>query len=210
MASKVFGIGLGRTGTKSLTQALNDLGFEVIHYPEDYGTLETLIEGHCQFPLLQECDGLTDITVSAFYAQLDRLFPGSKFILTVRDKADWLRSLEFHWRNYPTFPEVSATPLCERSLGACNAKTKTQIHGEILRLLRAIVYGCYEFNHARISYVYDLHYRNVLDYFQGRSEDLLVLDICAGEGWSKLCPFLAQPLVDKPFPIIRQESELRR
>ncbi|MEO0535928.1 MAG: sulfotransferase family protein [Cyanobacteria bacterium P01_A01_bin.123] len=210
MKPKVFGIGLSRTGTKSLTQALNDLGFKVIHYPEDVGTLETLIEGHCQFPLLEQYDGLTDITVSAFYAQLDRLFPGSKFILTVRNKADWLRSLEVHWRDYPSFPEAHSAQLCQRSLGTLNAKTKLQIHGEILRILRAIVYGCYEFNHARASYVYDLHHHNVLDYFKARSDDLLVLDICAGEGWSKLCPFLNQPLVHQSFPVIRKEAELMK
>ena len=36
--------------------------------------------------------------MAPFYAQLDRAFPGSKFILTVREKEAWLRSAEVHWR----------------------------------------------------------------------------------------------------------------
>ena len=34
---------------------------------------------------------------------------------------------------------------------------------------------------------------NILMYFQDRPEDLLVIDICGGEGWEKLCPFLDLP-----------------
>jgi hypothetical protein len=33
------------------------------------------------------------------------------------------------------------------------------------------------------------HDREVMEYFKNREEDLLVLDIAAGEGWEKLCPF---------------------
>ena len=33
-----------------------------------------------------------------------------------------------------------------------------------------------------------------------RFESLLVLDVCGGDGWEKLCPFLGKPIPDQPFP----------
>jgi 3'(2'), 5'-bisphosphate nucleotidase len=39
-----------------------------------------------------------------------------------------------------------------------------------------------------------------MDYFKDRPQDLLVIDVTAGEGWEKLCPFLGKPTPDIPFP----------
>jgi hypothetical protein len=195
---KVFGIGLSRTGTKSLTSALNILGIKTIHYPDDDTTLRELVEGNYNLSLLQHFDGVTDITVSPFYPQLDELFPNSKFILTVRNKTDWLRSLEKHWQGRPAFVDYNhQSPLYN------------EIHMNIRRLLRSANYGCYEFSAHRVSYVYDHHYQSVLNYFKNRPESLLVLDICGGEGWEKICPFLNKPIVPYPFPLITKQSALQ-
>ena len=183
---KVFGIGLSRTGTKSLTKALDLLGFNVMHYPTGKEVFEELTRGNYSFSLLQGYDGITDITVAPFYAQLDRLYPGSKFILTVRDKESWLRSLENHWSHKPAFDD----------------RPGRETRMKIRRFLRAAVYGCYVFNRDRMSYVYDLHYKNVVEYFERRPESLLILDIVAGEGWEKLCPFLNKPIPHVPFPLV--------
>jgi hypothetical protein len=191
--SKIFGIGLSRTGTKSLTRALNMLGFKVAHYPDDEITLKELMAGKYNFSLLKDFDGITDITVAPYYAQLDKLFPDSKFILTVRDKESWLRSVEAHFGK----PVFEGTPSNENTM-------------LLRRLLRVAVYGSYSFNEERFSYVYDLHYKNVTEYFKGRPESLLVINICEGEGWDKLCPFLKEPILDKSFPFMYKKSELKK
>jgi len=189
---KVFGIGLSRTGTKSLTLALNILGTSVIHYPDNAATCHDLMTGNYDFSVLQDFQGITDITVAPYYAQLDKLFPGSKFILTTRDRTDWLNSMEAHWQNKPILED-----------GKIDA-TKMQIR----RFLRAAVYGTYTFDRERLSYVHDLHHRNVLEYFRDRPQDLLVINICRGEGWDKLAPFLKQPLPTRMFPIMDKKSKL--
>jgi hypothetical protein len=189
---KVFGIGLSRTGTKSLTMALNQLNFKVIHYPSDQTILNELESGNYNFSVLKEFDGITDITVAPYYAQLDQLFPDSKFILTVRDKDSWLRSIEAHWSGKPV---LETAPDNE-------AKMKLR------RLLRLAVYGTYVFNKERLSYVYDLHYKNVIEYFKDRPDSLLVINICGGESWNKLCPFLNLPLLNEPFPSMQKKSIL--
>ena len=37
-------------------------------------------------------------------------------------------------------------------------------------------------------------------YFANRPEDLLVLDVTAGDGWEPLCQFLGMPVPERPFP----------
>ena len=50
------------------------------------------------------------------------------------------------------------------------------------------------------------HIKKITDYFSGRPNDLLVMDICAGDGWEKLCPFLGKDIPDIPFPHVNKSS----
>lgn len=190
--TKVFGIGLSRTGTKTLTKALNLLGYDVVHYPIDEVLFHELTGGTYTLSLLNDFDGITDITAAPFYAQFADAYPDSKFILTVRDKKSWLASLERHWHGKNIFEDV---PGMETTL-------------KLRRFLRAATYGCYTFNRERMSYVYDLHHKNVTDYFKDRPGSLLIFDIAAGEGWEKLCTFLNEPEMEMPFPWVKSASML--
>lgn len=84
---KIFGIGLSRTGTTSLTHALRKLGFSARHFPE---SLDEVLR----------YDALTDTPIAAGYRFLDLMFPGAKFILTDRAAEDWLRSCESYWGKF--------------------------------------------------------------------------------------------------------------
>ena len=183
---KVFGIGLSRTGTRSLTAALQMIGFDAVHYPIDEDTFTELAYGQYDLSILKNHDGLTDISAAPFFAQLDAAYPGSKFILTVRDTDTWLKSCENHWFNRPAFKNVETT--------------EEEIHLKVRRLLRAATYGTYAFVPERFRFVYEQHVRNVKEYFKDRPDDLLVIDIVAGGGFEKLAPFLGRPTPREPFP----------
>lgn len=204
---KVFGIGLSRTGTKSLTNALNRLGFRISHFPIDEVTLRELTIGKYNLSLLDHYDGITDVTVAPFYAQLDTIYPGSKFILTMRDKEAWLPAVERHWAtraapDYQTAKKAKAGPL--EALGLRQRRSQKEIRRlEMKQFVRAATYGIYRFNRERFSYVYDLHCKNATEYFENRPGSLLSLDITAGQGWAELCPFLNLPVIDEPFAHIR-------
>ena len=106
MRSKIFGIGLSRTGTTSLNNFLTELGYNVIHYPYERDLWAW------------DNDGGTDITVTNNYKELDARFPNSKFIHTTRDKNEWLDSI---------------VPYLERKrswgMGEWAVNNKTQLYG---------------------------------------------------------------------------------
>jgi hypothetical protein len=174
---KVLGVGLSKTGTTSLAQALNLLAVKTIHNPHDGGTYRELRSGDLRLSILEEYQGVTDIPIATYYAQLDRVYPGSKFILTVRDEDSWIRSARNHWRLMPSWEA-----------------------DEFYTFLHARVYGCLEFDEKAFRAAYATHRRGVIDYFDGRPDDFLVMDITAGDGWDKLCPFLGVSVPDAPFP----------
>lgn len=180
--TKIFGLGLSKTGTSSLCEALNILGISSIHYPFDEKTFQELRSGNYHLSILENYQSIVDIPVAPYYAQLDKAFPGSKFILTIRDMPSWLRSIDKHWElmmkwwdNYPDFKKFH-------------------------EFIGAVVYGAIDFNKERFQFVYEMHVRNVLDYFKDRPDDLLVLNIIDGEGWNELGAFLNIPVTDIPFP----------
>ena len=129
-------------------------------------------------------DGLTDITAAPYFESLDRQYPGSKFVLTVRDEEPWLRSAAAHWHKRPAHDDP----------------TKSELHLRVRRLLRAATYGCYDFDAERFSHVHRQHVANVKAYFADRPDDLLILPITDGAGWEPLCAFLGRPIPAEPFP----------
>jgi SAM-dependent methyltransferase len=163
--TKVFGVGLSKTGTVSLTTALAGLGFKAKHFPAALDILR----------VAEAYDALTDSSLCQYLEILDRLYPGAKFVLTVREEERWLDSCRRHWAG-----RKPRTPGWEWN--------------------RRVVYGVLEYNEVVFRRVYHEYNRRVLDYFDGRDDKLLVLNIAGGEGYEQLCPFLNLPVSDKPFP----------
>lgn len=173
---KIFGIGLSKTGTSSLAQALQRLGYRTkdcmgarSYVPGDLSSID--------MDTVLEHDALTDTPIPSFYRELDARFPGSKFILTVRDREGWLQS-------------------CRKQFNEKSAATRSEAH----RRLFEDLYGTDVFDEQRFVAGYERFVAGVHEYFRHRPGDLLVLDVAAGEGWDKLCPFLGRPVPDLPFP----------
>ena len=69
-----------------------------------------------------------------------------------------------------------------------------------IHLLHDRLYGTQKYEPEAFSRVYDIYVAEVSEYFKDRSQDLLILDICGGEGWDKLAPFLGATIPKVPFP----------
>jgi hypothetical protein len=170
---KVFGIGLGRTGSKSLAHAMKILGYRSIHSIK-------------AFDCIKRHDFCGDIEISGRYRFLDYAYKDAKFILTIRDLESWLDSNR-RWA-------------AKRAGEPWGNKGFTGI--SIWRALnRFLLYDVTYYNEELFHRAYYRHHSDVYAHFLGRDNKLLTLDICAGEGWEKLCPFLGiKEIPDKPFP----------
>jgi hypothetical protein len=203
--NKIFNIGLPKTGTTSLNQALNDLGFPSIHNPKAFR--RQAMKGQYRF----EPDNWQALTNFGehFYPQLDNAYPDSKFILTVRDEDAWLTSLQQQF-GHSTGDEVGARWEWSRRIRTLLREWKRLVSNEVVIThmhARIDIFGTYSFHAERNLYVYRLHQKNARDYFRDRPQDFLVMDICNGDGWEKLCPFLGiSDIPQKPFPAKRPSS----
>lgn len=179
--TKVFGIGCNKTGTTSLARALAILGYRVCEDVQT-GDYQRALPDRGQvveeaFSKLSGYDAFEDNPWAHIYEEIDEEVDDSKFILTVRDSEGWIDSMV----NYYGTRE---NPMLEWIYGA----------------------SCPEGNEERYVEVYESHNQEVLDYFEGR-DDLLVLRITEGEGWEKLCPFLREQVPGIDFPHVNARSE---
>ena len=176
-AQKIFCIGLSKTGTTSLARALEILGYRT----RDYIGVTRYASGDLSCIDLTEIDAhdaFTDTPIPSFYRELDKRYPGSKFILTTRNMDDWLRSC--------------AKQFTPRIVSKQNDATR-QLHTDL--------YGCFEFAAEKYASGYTRFVEGVLDYFRDRPQDLLVAEICDGDTWERLCAFLDKPVPESPFPV---------
>ena len=182
--ARVFGIGLHRTATTSLHRAFEALGFDSFHFNtgNDARQIWEHMNATGSSPLLERWYALSDLPIPLLYEKLDRAYPGSKFVLTVRDEQSWLRSVERLW-SYQDNPMRWTWDVYPFS---------NNIH-------RAL-YGCVDFDAAVFLARYRRHNAEVRAYFKDRPDDLLVMDMDAGAGWCELCPFLKVPVPEVPYP----------
>lgn len=173
--TKIFGIGLNKTGTTTLGQCGKALGYlckscdrellKDVMTSKDFSRVRKVVS---------EYDLFEDWPWPLIYNELDLMFPSSKFILTVRkDEDTWLRSMKKHsMRKHPT------------------------------RHCRKLAYGYnYPYRHEK-KYIefYKQHNKNVKNYFKGRENDFIELCWETGDGWNELCNFLGAEIPDIPFP----------
>jgi hypothetical protein len=171
---KVFGIGLNKTGTISLHEALETLGLRSLHWggPEVRATVERAFRE--RRPLvddLPDYDAYSDIyDLSARFALLARQYPGSRFILTTRDLDGWIESRRRH---------------VERNRVR---QAAGEYHGTFLEIEPDVW-----------AEQFRAHHEAVEAFFADR-DDLLVMRITEGDGYEVLCPFLGLPDPGVPFP----------
>lgn len=174
---KVFAIGFQKTGTSSLGKALEILGYRVSGYSSfrDYAshphlTYELLLNRAVE--LVEQYDAFQDTPWPVLYQELDQKYPGSKFILVVRNTDDWIRSVVKDFSHYPNaiheliygvpFPEGHESIWIER---------------------------------------YEKHNNDVKNYFKNRPNDLLVMNLNNGETcWENLAPFVGKDIPKAPWP----------
>lgn len=202
---KVFCIGQNKTGTTSVAKVLEDIGYtmgrqdKAERFLKDWSKRDfRRIIKYCK-----SADAFQDVPFSLpyTYQAVDQAYPGSKFILTVRSSAEeWYESLT---RYHKKFVRKERVPTAE------DLKEFSYIYKGWL----------WEYN----KYSYDINEKTLYDkkiymekyllfnqmaeeYFQFRTEDLLVVNLAEDDAMSKIYQFLGQPYKGEKVPHLNKSK----
>lgn len=183
---KVFCIGLNKTGTTSIGDALEVLGYRRLGW--DDLTSRRLTHAWCRqdidsfIRICSRYDAFEDIPWPLVYKEMAAAFPSAKFILTTRSSEEkWLSSVSKH-------------TIRRKWLG------------------HKMIYGSYEVESNKKGYsdVYRDHNESVMKFFENCPERLYVCCIDNNSGWNELCSFLnIKRAPSIPFPKSNATSSLK-
>lgn len=182
---KIFCIGFQKTGTSSLRDALSQLGYSVTGV---FGRDLSLAELRASYvergiDIASRFDAVEDMPWPLMFRELDAAFPGSKFILTVRDTDRWYRSIAGHFGSKPY---------------------------HIQQLTYGDDAGAPVGHEERYRSVYEAHNAAVRAYFADRPDDLLEFWLEKGHGWAELGQFLGRTdLPEGPFVHTNSQKQRR-
>jgi hypothetical protein len=203
MTLAVIGSGFGRTGTMSLKQALEQLGFGPCHH------MEEVLGNPAQLPYWQTLanGGRVDWdTVFAgyrstvdwpschFWRELADAYPDAKVVHSVRPEGDWWRS----------FSATIGTLITSR-------QSLPDGHGSAVlemgtQLIVDQTFHAAETDEAAALAAYRQRYDDVRSALPANR--LLVFDVA--EGWGPLCAFLGVSVPDALFPRANSTDEFWR
>lgn len=158
--SKVFIIGLPRTGTTSISVALLEMGLSVAHTAFTKKAFEM-------------ADAVSDAPCFSDYMHLDAIFPGSKFIYLSRSMEKWVPSI--------TMLLEKMAPHLDAETGRFNPILKRSFHHTFCATL--------PLTHNELVDCYSRHEQAVLTYFKNRN-DFLSIDISESGSLRKVEQFL--------------------
>lgn len=185
--TRIFGVGLHKTGTTSLAQAFRILGYDAAHWESPhwarYIWQEMAEQGRSR--TLEMHYALTDLPIPLLFRQLDQSYPGSKFVLTTRDEDRWIASIRLHWQ-------------------ALRAEWDRDVFSNECHKL---LYGTAEFDETVFRARYRKHNAEVRAYFRGRPDDLLELPMDDEPSMNPLCSFLNHPPMNRRMPHRHRSSE---
>ena len=186
----VFNIGFNRSGTSSLSRALNILDIRTAHYTVDGSGWLPLMKHTKQLDfflqrnmkqnnrLFHKLDkrfkGFSDFGGEYYYRTLYRQYPNSKFIFTLRPIEDWIKSnvwmekIDHKKDHYDTEA------------------------GEQQRILT-------------LADHYLNYKKEIQEFFKDKPNQYLEMNICNGDGWQKLCNFLEKEIPEISFPYLNKQ-----
>lgn len=169
----IIGVGQQKTGTSTLRECLKILGYKVKDTTERALIPILKKDWNKVFSMLDGFDACEDTPWYSIYKELDKQYPNSKFVLTIREPESWYKSVSRHIDDL-------VDPRHEWIYG--RGKGLPKYHKE------------------NTLKVYNRHNQEVQDYFKDRPNDLLVIDFTKGEKWDKLCEFIGKDIPSVEFP----------
>lgn len=209
--SKLFCIGFNKTATTTVEAVLREHGFRLPKQVDQEVLLRPVLD-YQRFDLLrgfiEEYDAFQDLPFSQnrTYIACDAMFPGSKFILTVRDPDKWVES---YIRYYSEEFQVSVTET--PSEATFRDRNLYLEKGYVYDVLRRLLTVCENgesvtrwdlaFDRSFLKQVYTRRNAEIISYFDSRPDDLLVIDPTREPDTGRLLAFLGiTDTAPGPFP----------
>ncbi len=194
MGLRVIGAGFGRTGTLSLKNALEKIGFgpcyhmmEVVPRPEHVAMWHGFAFGKpMNWDLLfKDFQSTVDWPACNNWRELSEHYPEAKVLLSVRNPEDWWRSM------HDTIYQPMTMHLSE--------KAPLQVRQQLEMARQLIAEGVFNGRFEDKNYAIEMFSRHVNTVKETIDpKRLLVMDV--REGWEPLCRFLGVPVPAEPFP----------
>ena len=189
-------MGLPKTGTSSVAEAVERLGFNMHHYAPSVAPLAWL-----------GCDGLANAAEHE-YASLHATYPCATWIVThSANVSAWGASLKRQiTKNLHANSKAWRCPAIERIFGNHTDVTQALAHASHGALAPPI--GC-RFEHAFFAAFYAEYYRRLFAFFDARRVTYRVVDVRKGDNsWRALGPIRGRCPVapDAPFPMANSRA----
>ena len=179
--SKIFIIGLPRTGTTSISVAFLEAGFKVAHTAYTQAAFEL-------------ADVISDAPCFADFKELDHLFPGSTFIYLQRELSQWLPSIQRLL--------IKMTPHLHPKSGHFNPVLKRAFNETFLFSEQTLL------SDQHLAMCYQKHQQDVKKYFKTRN-NFIEIDISKKGSLSHLFTFLNLPHEkEQLFPHLNQGAQV--
>jgi len=203
--TKIFCIGMGKTGTTSLEAFFRELGFTLGNQNKAEDLLEDwairnftpIVAFARSAQVFQDIPFCLPFT----YVFLDRAYPDSKFILSVRDDAEqWYESL---------------IRFISGLVGKGRLPTEDDLREFVHRhkgwLLQSVklIYGVSDenpFDKAQLTRVYESHNAAVQEYFRHRPGALLTINLREQDAAQKVMEFLGLPYGGESMPHLNRST----
>lgn len=190
--NKVFCIGSGKTGTTSLEKLLLHFGFTMGNQPTAEVLSRDWLHERNAERIIRFCYTAEAFQDAPFghkdlYKILDREFPNSKFILTVRNNADeWFDSLvRFHTK---LFSSDKTRPPSEEDLKNAVYRYRGYIHEGYWATYGQYGISPYDATAYKVNYNTTNEEKRI--YFKEREEDFIEINLEKQEDFTRLCQFL--------------------
>jgi hypothetical protein len=202
MALDIIGPGFGRTGSKSMKLALEQLGYAPCHHMHEVGERPELLPAWDAVSRGEAVDwdevfdgyrSQVDWPGARVWRELVAHYPHAKVVLTVRDPNAWFDSLE-------------KTILPFIAMRGRHSRPHLDAVAEMVQ--RLVFEGVFDGRMAERDHAIAVFERHNAEVKASVPADrLLVMDVA--EGWAPLCRFLGKPVPDTPFPRTNSSDEFK-
>lgn len=185
---KIFCIGRNKTGTTSIKKALELNGFVVGNQRKASSLIDSYLAKDFE-PIIKYCNTAQAFQDAPFsypdtFKYLDKAFPNSKFILSIRESSDvWYQSfIKYHSNKFNggRLPDRNSLMISDYVYHGWIWKSYKSQFGEDHAL----------YNREHLINTYERYNNDVIDYFRRNLDQLLIIDISKKDAYTDFCTFL--------------------